>query len=492
VISQAAIETLVRAARVTLPLSILTVSLAVGGCAGDRTAGPSSGGAGPHSLNELTSGALDAVTQHVAPLFKTGQVRSLDRYCESVEESYEVTDNVLRLAAASGIQSLVSWQRNGYQVTSQNTKELTGVVKEISKQYVWMPVPIEQQIGAELSQEYPADKIVERSQRRRERTMYAHVDEALALAKKDYPKLPYELTLSIVDSDVINAEALPAGHIFVTRKAATDLDRDALRLVLGHEVAHVAKRHTSKQIQQRIVDVGLGVDMLKHVAQSRSAPVDAKVFSSWRLVDRLEGVFARYDQNQELQADACSIRSLVYAGVDPIKARQDYLRKRGVEVSKVAHPAGAPRAFGAGFTDHPDDEARERFFREATNFHRMHAQSGTASPRETPPSLPTPSTQAGAQAAPVGCGKIEIDRSVRGDGEPLFTKMPDRDRRRLQTAICLKGKDVDGVWGPRTKYALKQYECRMDHEPDGKLTDALVADLLKLAPDEVMKRCQAE
>ena len=55
----------------------------------------------------------------------------------------------------------------------------------------------------------------------------------------------------------MNAEALPAGYIYVTRKAANDLDDGALQLVLGHEIAHVAKRHTSKQIQQRLVDTGL-------------------------------------------------------------------------------------------------------------------------------------------------------------------------------------------------------------------------------------------
>jgi hypothetical protein len=56
----------------------------------------------------------------------------------------------------------------------------------------------------------------------------------------------------------------------VTRKAANDLDDSALQLVLGHEIAYVAKRHTSKQTQQRLLDTGLAVEMLERILETRS------------------------------------------------------------------------------------------------------------------------------------------------------------------------------------------------------------------------------
>jgi len=90
------------------------------------------------------------------------------------------------------------------------------------------------------------------------------------------------------------------------------------------------------------------------------------------------------------------------------------------------------------------------------------------------------------------CGKIELEKSVKSDAEPLFAKLSGAERHKLQTAMCLKDKDVDGVWGPKTKYSLEQYQCRTGRTPDGKLTDALVAELLKLTPEEVTKQCQVK
>jgi hypothetical protein len=256
----------------------------------------------------------------------------------------------------------------------------------------------------------------------------------------------------------------------------------------------VAKRHTSKQIQQRIVDTEMGLDMLRQVIESRGAGVDRKVLTSWGLIGRLQGLFARYDQDQELQADACSIRGMVYAGEDPIQARKEYLRLRGGE-TKTTAPASrlaAPAPFGLSYTEHPDDDARDRFFQEATNFHRMHA-GRPATPTQAS-AVVAPSGAAAAEVKlpqPSACQNMPRERSVRSDSEPLFTKLPTRDRRKLQAAICLTGGDLDGAWGPKTKHSLKEYECRMGREPSGALTPAVVTELLALAPDAVAKHCSA-
>jgi hypothetical protein len=334
------------------------------GCAGQQS------GSVSRSLSEAVSQGLKGVSAAVSPLFESGHVRNVDKYCDTLEESYEVTDNVLRVISAGGLQALQSWQQSGFRRSPIGNRDVNEVVKTVSRDYLWMPVSFEQSLGDALhARQEQTNKILSRKARRN-RQLYNNADEALNIAAKDYTKLPYEVRLYVVDGDQINAEALPAGYIYVTRKAANDLDQGALQLVLGHEMAHIAKRHTSKQIQQRLVDTGLAVEMMERILKNRSMQDLDKVFSGARVIDSFSGVFAKYDQDQELQADACSIRSILSAGGNPLQAREEYVRKRGTQ--EVARASGAPtlpRPFGLGFTDHPEDEARERFFQEAYQHH---------------------------------------------------------------------------------------------------------------------------
>jgi predicted Zn-dependent protease len=153
-----------------------------------------------------------------------------------------------------------------------------------------------------------------------------------------------------------------------------------LQLVLGHEMGHIAKRHTSKQIQQRLVDTGVAVEMFQRIIENRSTDGLGKFFAGGRVIESFQGVFARYDQDQELQADACSIRGMLSAGTDPLRAREEYLRKRGTKEAAIASTGpSAPRPFGLGFTDHPEDQERDRFFQDAYQ-HHLRKQKLTSQP----------------------------------------------------------------------------------------------------------------
>lgn len=66
-------------------------------------------------------------------------------------------------------------------------------------------------------------------------------------------------TFRVLDTPIINAFALPGGYVYVTRGLLAHLRNEAqLAVVLGHEVGHVAARHTSQsQLKAEVAMVGL-------------------------------------------------------------------------------------------------------------------------------------------------------------------------------------------------------------------------------------------
>ena len=56
-----------------------------------------------------------------------------------------------------------------------------------------------------------------------------------------------DYTFSVANSSIINAFALPGGHIYITRGMLDELHNEAeMAAVLGHEIAHVTARHSAQ------------------------------------------------------------------------------------------------------------------------------------------------------------------------------------------------------------------------------------------------------
>ena len=67
-----------------------------------------------------------------------------------------------------------------------------------------------------------------------------------------------EFEFRVLDSPVINAFALPGGYVYVTRGLMAHLNNEAqLAMVLGHEIGHVAARHSSQQAARQQFTQGL-------------------------------------------------------------------------------------------------------------------------------------------------------------------------------------------------------------------------------------------
>jgi hypothetical protein len=350
-----------------------TISLALfilAGCtAGDelmksvqKTVAVATGGAAPEasSTNVQAGGAAETLDP------------ASDRLCDSLSQSYSVTENLVFLAGTELRCRLMKCQPN--EIIPKDDAQLTPWLREYSKKRVWIPVPFESMLGAAtITKLKDQGMILDRGIPASDK-LYAKVDAALAGARKSYPKVPYELKVYIVDvSDQVNAQASPGGNIIVTRAAAKNLDGAALQLVIGHEVAHLAKRHLSKQLQQRLLETSDGVDLFKRLTVNQTESMQ-RVGEASKIVDRLKCSFASYDVDQESQADACAARVMVEAGGDPVVAWTEYLRTRGTTTPAKAAPAKTTgAACVASLAKHPTDRQRDTKLRQAASHHRAKA-----------------------------------------------------------------------------------------------------------------------
>ena len=64
----------------------------------------------------------------------------------------------------------------------------------------------------------------------------------------DSPEAPYRVTL--LNSPVVNAFALPSGDIYITRGLLALADDEAeIAAVMAHEIAHVTARHAAQRAE---------------------------------------------------------------------------------------------------------------------------------------------------------------------------------------------------------------------------------------------------
>ncbi|HNZ39038.1 MAG TPA: M48 family metalloprotease, partial [Candidatus Latescibacteria bacterium] len=64
-------------------------------------------------------------------------------------------------------------------------------------------------------------------------------------AREEFRKTVF--TFRVLDSPVVNAFAVPGGYVYVTRGLLAYAENEAqLAVVLGHEIGHVAARHSSR------------------------------------------------------------------------------------------------------------------------------------------------------------------------------------------------------------------------------------------------------
>jgi predicted Zn-dependent protease len=123
-----------------------------------------------------------------------------------------------------------------------------------------------------------------------------------------------QFTFRVLDSPVVNAFAVPGGYVYVTRGLLTHMENEAqLAVVLGHEIAHVASRHSAQQaLKGQLGQIGLmaggilGAQVLGDPAAAQQLMnIGAQAFQLLSL---------KYSRDDEREADRLGLRYAAHHG----------------------------------------------------------------------------------------------------------------------------------------------------------------------------------
>ena len=161
-----------------------------------------------------------------------------------------------------------------------------------------------------------------------------------------------DFTVTTLNSPVENAFAIPGGYIYITRQLLALMNSEAeLASVLGHEVGHVAARHSSSRNTRSTI----GSLLAAGASAVTGSDVAARVVGTGAQLYTLS-----YGRKQEYEADSLGVRYMTAAGYNPYAAA-DILEALDASTDLAAQAAGkSGKSLPTWASTHPNGEDRVR------------------------------------------------------------------------------------------------------------------------------------
>ena len=165
------------------------------------------------------------------------------------------------------------------------------------------------------------------------------------LVRNSDAKLPF--TIKVIDSDEVNAFALPGGFLFVNTGLVLKADTEAeLAGVMAHEIAHVAARHGTRQASRAQIFNYATIPLIFIGGAAGYAIRQAALVA-------VPMGFLQFNRGFEAQADALGLEYMNRSGYDPV-AFVDFFEK--IQTLDKRKPSALSRAFAT----HPMTPSRIR------------------------------------------------------------------------------------------------------------------------------------
>jgi predicted Zn-dependent protease len=164
------------------------------------------------------------------------------------------------------------------------------------------------------------------------------------------PDLPY--SFKILDTDVVNAFAVPGGYVYLTRGILAYINSEAeIAGVIGHELGHVNARHTAKMMSQAQL-AQLGLQLGSAISETFARFAGFAGFG-------VQLLFLRFSRDHEREADNLGVEYASKSGYDATGMASFF------ETLERMHPSD-----GGGipdwFSTHPNPQGRIKAVRSKT------------------------------------------------------------------------------------------------------------------------------
>jgi len=156
------------------------------------------------------------------------------------------------------------------------------------------------------------------------------------LVRNSDAQVPF--TIKVIDSDVVNAFALPGGFFYVNSGVVLRADEESeLAGVMAHEIAHVCARHGTRNATKA------------NIMQMATIPLILLGPGGWTGYGIYEGLnflipvtYLKFNRDAEREADYLGLQYMYKAGYDP-NSFVTFFEK--VEADEKKHPGTIPKVF---------------------------------------------------------------------------------------------------------------------------------------------------